>query len=230
MRILAFDTSTEYLSLALWHQGTVLSRDTHARQSHSTLILPQIGQMLAQQQCALSDLDAIAFGAGPGSFTGLRIACGVAQGLAYAHQLPVLPVCTLHALAAQSEADRVIACLDARMGEVYLAAYARDANGAYQEVLSPCLARPEHAPALEGDAWVGVGTGWQAYPAGLQQSYGQQLAEQGVQAHVCYPSAATIASIAVQDYQRGLAVPAEQASPLYVRDKVAFTTQERQAQ
>jgi tRNA threonylcarbamoyladenosine biosynthesis protein TsaB len=231
MRILALDTSTEYLSLALLLDEQCLLRDSHALQSHSAQILPQIQQMLQQTDCQLSDLDAIAFGAGPGSFTGLRIACGVAQGLAFANDLPVVAVSTLQALVAQSEHDKLIACLDARMGEVYLAAYQR-VQDEYQTLLAPCLCRPDQAPAIlnsQPAEWRGVGTGWQVYGAELQARYAQQLAPTYVDDSVVYPSAATIAKLAVGQIARGEVLSAAQASPIYVRNKVALTTQERQA-
>ena len=123
MQILAIDTSTEYLSLALWLDGRVFSRDINAGQTHSQQILPTLRELLDEAQVELNALDGIAFGAGPGSFTGLRIACGVAQGLAFGTGLPVIAVSTLQALAQQSGAEKVIACLDARMGEIYHAAY-----------------------------------------------------------------------------------------------------------
>ena len=125
MKLLALDTSTEYLSLCLWQDGAVLSRDLLAGQTHSQRVLPMVGEMLSEAGLSLKQLDGIAFGAGPGSFTGLRIGCGVAQGLAFGADLPVVGVSTLFALAQQAESQRVITCLDARMGEVYHAAYER---------------------------------------------------------------------------------------------------------
>ncbi len=126
MKILALDTSTEFLSLALWQHGAVAVREMLAGQKHSELVLPLVRELLDEAGLQLADLDGIAFGMGPGSFTGLRIGCGVAQGLVYGANLPVVGVCTLEALAQQAGADRVIACLDARMNEVYHAAYQRE--------------------------------------------------------------------------------------------------------
>ena len=128
MQILAIDTSTEFLSLALWLDGRLLSRDIHAGQTHSQQILPALRELLDEAQVELESLDGIAFGAGPGSFTGIRIACGVAQGLAFGANLPVVAVCTLLVLAQQSGATRVIACLDARMGEIYHAVYEKSGD------------------------------------------------------------------------------------------------------
>ena len=129
MRILALDTSTEYLSLALSLDGKIYVRDLHAGQTHSQRILPLLREMLTEAGIDMRDLEGIAFGAGPGSFTGLRIACGVAQGLAFGANLPVVGVSTLLAIAQSTQAERVIACIDARMGEVYHAAYIHTSNG-----------------------------------------------------------------------------------------------------
>ncbi len=123
LKILAFDTSTEYCSVALFLDGAIKSREVLAGQRHSELILPMVRQGLAEGGLALTQLDGIAFGAGPGSFTGLRIACGIAQGLAFGADLPVLGVCTLEALAQEAGGGRVIAALDARMSQIYHAAY-----------------------------------------------------------------------------------------------------------
>lgn len=228
MQILAFDTSTEYLSVALWQDGVVSARDVYALQSHSAQILPLIQELTQQQDCPLSSLDAIAFGAGPGSFTGLRIACGVAQGLAFANDLPVLPIGTLHAMAQQSEKSKVLACLDARMGEIYLAAYARDAQGLAQEILAPVLCHAEQAPELAGVDWVAVGTGWQVYQEALRIRYAGQLSDPSVaDAPILFPSAAVIAQLAVVSFAQGGAIAPELASPLYVRNKVALKMSER---
>ena len=116
MNILAFDTSTEYLSLAIQKGSEVFTFDINAGQTHSQIILPQIQALLTEAKLALSDLQGIAFGAGPGSFTGVRIAAGVAQGLGFGANLPVVDICTLLAFAEASGAGKVIACLDARMG------------------------------------------------------------------------------------------------------------------
>src|SRR6476646_4387942 len=117
MKLLAFDTSTEFLSLAVQNAGEVFTYDVLAGQTHSQIILPQIQALLETAGLQLKDLQGLAFGAGPGSFTGVRIAAGVAQGLGFGGHLPVVGICTLLALAEASGASKVIACLDARMGE-----------------------------------------------------------------------------------------------------------------
>jgi tRNA threonylcarbamoyladenosine biosynthesis protein TsaB len=226
MQILAIDTSTEFLSLALWLDGRVLSRDIHAGQTHSQQILPTLRELLDEAQIELKELDGIAFGAGPGSFTGLRIACGVAQGLAFGANLPVVGVSTLQALAQQSGAEKVIACLDARMGEIYHAAY-ENRNGEWLEVSAPALFKPEDAPKLTGNDWVGVGTGWLVYPDVLQTVYGEQLREMPAPDHHSHPTARSIAELALPTFKAGLAGSAYEAAPIYIRNKVALKISER---
>jgi len=226
MQILAIDTSTEFLSLALWLNGRVLSRDIHAGQTHSQQILPTLRTLLDEAKIELTALDGIAFGAGPGSFTGLRIACGVAQGLAFGANLPVVAVSTLQALAQQSGAEKVIACLDARMGEIYHAAYEKQ-NGEWLEVSAPALFKPEDAPKVNGDDWVGVGTGWLVYPDVLQAVYGEQLREMPAPDRHSHPTATSIAELALPTFEAGLARPAQEAAPIYIRNKVALKMSER---
>ena len=226
MQILAIDTSTEFLSLALWLNGRVLSRDIHAGQTHSQQILPTLCTLLDEAKIELTALDGIAFGAGPGSFTGLRIACGVAQGLAFGANLPVVAVSTLQALAQQSGAEKVIACLDARMGEIYHAAYEKQ-NGEWLEVSAPALFKPEDAPKVNGDDWVGVGTGWLVYPDVLQAVYGEQSREMPAPDRHSHPTATSIAELALPTFEAGLARPAQEAAPIYIRNKVALKMSER---
>ncbi|MCE9633022.1 MAG: tRNA (adenosine(37)-N6)-threonylcarbamoyltransferase complex dimerization subunit type 1 TsaB [Methylophilales bacterium] len=221
MKLLALDTSTEYLSLALWQDGAVTVREMLAQQKHSSLILPLLREVLDEAGMQLSGLDGIAFGAGPGSFTGLRIACGVAQGLAFGVRLPVVGVCTLEALAEQSGADKVIACLDARMGEVYHAAYVREGDQ-WQTVCAPSLCQPTAVPKLEGNGWYGIGSGWDVYADILNTAYPTT--------HVipkAFPLARHIATLAAPVFERGEGKLAHEAHPLYIRNKVAFTTEER---
>lgn len=230
MKILALDTSTEYLSLALALDGQFYGRELLAGQTHSQRILPLLRELLDEADIELMDLDGIAFGAGPGSFTGLRIGCGVAQGLAFGANLPVVGVSTLLALAEDAgDAQQVIACLDARMGEVYHAAYRRQAGG-WQEVLAPGLYAPESVPTVpqqDGLAadWVGIGSGWKTYADSLQQQYAAHVQQILPDA---YPRAAAIAKLALPRFAAGEARPAAEAAPVYIRNKVAMTTSERQ--
>ena len=224
MNLLAFDTSTEYLSLAVQKGSEVFTFDINAGQTHSQIILPQIQGLLNEAKLALSDLQGIAFGAGPGSFTGVRIAAGVAQGLGFGANLPVVDICTLLALAEASGAGKVIACLDARMGEVYHAVYEKT-HDAWQVVLAPGLYKPAEVPHVQGDGWVGVGSGWQAYSEQLSLVYGKQLHAVQPQA---LPTAAAILALAKPIVVSGHAKPAGEAMPIYVRNRVALKTAERE--
>jgi len=224
VKLLAFDTSTEYLSLALMQGDGLSTFDVLAGQSHSQLILPQIQVLLEGAGLRLADLHGIAFGAGPGSFTGVRIAAGVAQGLGFGAGLPVAGICTLQALAEASGADKVIACLDARMGEVYHAAYVRE-SGNWRAVMEPGLYKPDAVPAIEGEGWTGAGSGWKTYGALLSQAYQSQLREMLPE---LLPSAAAILRLAQPRFADGQALPAAEAMPIYIRNRVALKTSERE--
>ena len=154
--------------------------------------------------------------AGPGAFTGLRIACGVAQGLAFARALPVCPVSTLEAMAEECGAPRVVACLDARMGEVYYSALEKHGDR-WREVVSARCVAPAKAPRPPGDGWVGCGSGFAAYGGlGLATVYPE-----------VHPSAAAVARLAAPRLAAGEGMDAAHAAPVYLRDKVAWTTEER---
>jgi tRNA threonylcarbamoyladenosine biosynthesis protein TsaB len=172
---------------------------------------------------ALLHRGGIGFGAGPGSFTGLRIACGVAQGLALGAGLKVAPVGTLLALAQATHSDRVVACLDARMGEVYHAAYERR-QGRWHERVAPNVCRAQDVPPLEGDEWWGAGSAFRAHGEALRERYRGQLAGDDPDA---WPQAAVVARLAAQVLAAGGGVAAEQAAPLYVRDRVALKMHEQ---
>lgn len=223
MNLLALDTSTEYCSVALLRDGELSFREAHAVQRHSELILPMIEDLLVYSGLGLAQLDGIAFGAGPGSFTGLRIACGVAQGLAFGAGLPVVPIGTLAALAQEAGAPKVIAALDARMGEIYHAAYRRDAER-WTEMAAPSVGPAQSAPPLEGEGWFGCGSGFAAYADALAKRYRGQL--NGVAAGL-HPHARSIARLAAPVLAAGGGVPPEQAAPVYVRDKVALKMHEQ---
>jgi tRNA threonylcarbamoyladenosine biosynthesis protein TsaB len=231
MRILALDTSTEWCSVAAgdgrrWHV-----RDEHAGQAHSERILPLVRAVLAEVGVALSQLDGIAFGAGPGSFTGIRIGCGVAQGLALGADLPVIAIPTLEALAQQARRahgwNTVVSCLDARMREVYAAAYrfGEASDGQRWRVLLEPTVLPPSALQLppEHDAAFGAGNAYAAYP-----SLGAELGLVAVDATL-RPAAQSVGELALPRLAAGQGVDAAQALPLYVRHRVALTTAEREA-
>ena len=223
LKILAFETSTELCSAALWLEGEIDSREVMAGVRNSELLLPMIDELLASHGLKAAELDCIAFGAGPGSFTGLRIACGVAQGIAFGINVPVVGVSTLLALAEASRADHVVCCLDARMGEVYHAAYERRGDD-WHAVHEPGLCKPDAVPELPAGAWVGCGSGFTVYRGALESCYAGRLARviDGLTPH-----AREIAVLAAAEFGRGGAVSAEYAAPLYVRNKVALRMDER---
>ena len=227
MNLLALDTSTEFLSLAL-QVGDEKGCDKtyvhyqHAGQAASQLVLPQIQALLDSANIKLQDLDGIAFGAGPGAFTGVRVACGVAQGLGFGAGLPVVGVNTLLALAQTSGENKVIACLDARMGEIYHAAFVRE-NGEWIELSKTIVCKPEAAPVLEG-VWTGVGSGWAAYGEVLSAVYAKNLVKTLTN---ITPTAEAILQLAVPIFAAGSAKPASEAMPIYIRNRVALTTLER---
>lgn len=223
MKLLALDTSTENCSVALWLDGEIVSRQELAGQRHSDLILPMLEELLSEAGITLKSLYGIAFGEGPGSFTGLRIGCGVAQGLALGADLPVLGISTLLTLADAAPGDRVLACLDARIGEIYHAAYEKQ-HGTWLTVSEPSLCFAKDAPELPGSGWVGAGSGFAAYSEALQNRYAGQLlfTDGGV-----YPQARDMVKLAVPLFEQGMAGDAALAAPLYIRNKVALKTAER---
>lgn len=237
MNILSLETSTEYCSVAISLDGALTARCELVGQKHSELLMPMLDVVLREAGVRLAQLDGVAFGSGPGSFTGVRIACGVTQGLALGADLPVVGVCTLLALAEASGRDKVIAALDARMGEIYHAAYEKH-NGRWVTVIEPNLCKAEQAPQVAGEGWFGVGSGFAVAasitpspsPGGGGESlavhYAGQLA--GVDANAI-PQAAAIARLAAPMFAQGLGQDAALATPFYLRDKVALTTQERAA-
>ena len=217
--LLALDTATEACSVALLHDGRVLSHYEVAPRLHAQRLLPMIQQLLGEAGITASALDAIAFGRGPGAFTGVRIAIGVVQGLAFALDRPVLPVSNLAVLAQRALRERgaiqVAAAIDARMDEVYWGCYRAEA-GEMRLLGQEAVLPPEQAQAPSGSAgdWFGAGTGWGAYA--------ERIALKPVgMAGDLLPHAADLLDLAGFAWGRGEAVPADQAQPVYLRDQVA---------
>ncbi len=214
MRFAALESSTEWCGVALWGDGEIAAVERRAGNRHSELVLPMLDQVLNGFGLTARDLDAVAFGAGPGSFTGLRIACGIAQGLAFARNLPVLGVSTFEALAEESGAERVLGCIDARMHEVYYAALERNGR-AWREVVPARCVAPLAVAVPPGD-WVGAGNGFAVYG---NMGLAKVLPE-------VHPTALAVARLAAPRLAAGEGVDAALAQPVYVRDKVAFTKAE----
>jgi tRNA threonylcarbamoyladenosine biosynthesis protein TsaB len=220
--ILAIETSSELASAALLRNGVVTSAEAAGVVTHSQSILPMVQSLLADANIKLADCDAIAFGSGPGSFTGVRTACGIAQGLAYGSDLPVLPTVTLLALAQachdKTGARDILTVLDARMGEVYWAQYKFDQT--WQIVVPPTLSAP--LDVLPIGEVVACGNGLKAYVAefSLRAFFSDELKD-------WVPHAGHIAHLGAIAFSQGLGVPAMAAEPLYLRNKIALTTNER---
>lgn len=221
-RILAIETATVACSAALSVDGEVLERYVLAPRQHATLILPMIESLLVEAGLAVTQLDAIAFGRGPGSFTGVRIAASIVQGIAFAATRPVVPVSTLAALAlgAQRESGgrAILAALDARKDEVYWSAWTLDDRARLclqgEEVVRP----PERVAVPEDGDWVAAGSGWAACGARLMPRLGARVVRVLPDLE---PRAGDVARLAVPLFERGEAVGPEQALPVYLRNNVA---------
>lgn len=236
MKILALDTSTEACSAALLADGRVLAHAEEAPRGHAELILPMVESLLAEAGLTLRGLDAIAFGRGPGSFTGVRLAASVVQGLAYGAALGVVPVSTLRAVALQAfahpegaTADHVLVCNDARMQETYWCAYRRGADGLPEalrdEAVGPpaSVARPmvdtDGAPLVGAARWIGAGRGFRAYPS-LGASLPSGVSPSAALVDLL-PQATAILELARPEVAAGRLRPATEALPVYLRDDVA---------
>lgn len=217
MIILALDASTEACSVAIWTDGAVVERFESGTQ-HSERILAMVDELLVETGYALTRLDAIAFGRGPGSFTGLRVGAGVAQGLAFGADIPVVPVSSLAALAQGVDAPRVLTAFDARMHQVYSGAYIRNAQGIVEPAGDETVTPPAEIPLPPGNDWVGAGNGWDLYHAALLARLGGRVTAWRKQA--C-PRARDVARLGAAAFEAGRAVAAELALPVYVRDEVA---------
>ena len=220
MNLLAIETSTELGSIAVWKDGELLRRACPATLPHSATLLPLISATLREAGLGFADLHGIAFAAGPGSFTGLRVACGVAQGLAVALDLPVIAVGTLDAMALASGSERVIVMLDARMGEVY---YGLFSDGSPLAPVVVC--QPSAVLIPDSPGWHACGNGLAAYPVLCQRL----AARVHLWQPELVPDAGAVARLAAPRLARGEGVDAAAATPLYVRNKVALTVAERLA-
>lgn len=220
MKLLALDTAGTRCSVALSVGNALQELDAPAERLQAEHVLPMVERLLSEAGLKLTDLDAIAFGRGPGAFTGLRVATSVAQGLAYGAGLPVVPVSDLAALAAAAvrvhRADRIMACLDARMHEVYWAAYESHPDG-LTAVSDEALSPPAEVMSPSAGPWFGAGPGWGVYGDALKLRIPQLV---GTDAALL-PTAGDVARLGQAALRKGLSVPPERALPVYLRDKVA---------
>ena len=233
MNILAIETATDACSCALEWWGKITTRHVVEPRRHTELLLPMIDAVLADAQASLGALDAIAFGRGPGSFTGLRIACSVAQGLGFGADCPLVAVSTLQVLAAgmhrSKGTPRVLVALDARMGEVYWGGFELDGvmmAPAFEESVVP----PDAVHVPDAGAWAGTGSGWAAYRAVLEERVADRLGRPAEPVDAArLPEASDMLVPARLALEAGLAVAPEDASPAYLRSRVARAAPRRLA-
>jgi tRNA threonylcarbamoyladenosine biosynthesis protein TsaB len=227
MNLLAIDTSTDTCSVAASHGEAFFSRSEPALQRQAEMVLGLVEGVLKEAGLELEQIEGIAYGEGPGSFTGLRIAAGVTQGLALARGLGVVGVSSLLSLveqaAEESAGEKFIACIDAHMGEVYHAAYRR-AGSEWTEVSPPGLYKPEAVPVVSGSDWTGCGDGFAAHRERLASRLGDRVSR--IRSDVG-PSAGAVLKLAIPRFAAGEAKDAASAVPVYLRDKVARKTGER---
>ncbi|MFP4154502.1 MAG: tRNA (adenosine(37)-N6)-threonylcarbamoyltransferase complex dimerization subunit type 1 TsaB [Halothiobacillaceae bacterium] len=222
MRLLALETATEGCSAALSIDGAVSARFELAPRRHTQLLLPMVEELLAEADMTVSGLDAIAFGRGPGSFTGVRIAAAVAQGLAFGADLPLVPVSTLAALAAgalpEGRAGTVLALIDARMDEVYAGLFSVETSGRLNPVWPERVCPPAEVPSPLAADWIATGSGWDRYGAGIidRLSVPPARVEAGA-----LPLAASTVRLAAFEFAQGGGLAPEDALPVYLRDQVA---------
>lgn len=222
MKLLALDTATEACSAALSIDGEIISRFVLAPREHAHTIIPMMDELMAEAGLSLSRLDAIAFGRGPGSFTGVRVAASLTQGVAYGSGLPVVPVSTLATLAQaaieEEGSSHVLSAIDARMQEVYWGEYRKDEQGYATLTGNEQVIPPDQVPMSEGNGFVGIGSGWQSYADELNNRLGSLVSKTMPEA---LPQARYVAKLATLYFKQGLTVKASEALPVYLRDNVA---------
>ena len=227
MNILAIDTATDACSCAIDCGGAIAARHAVEPRRHTERLLPMVDSVLAEAGIGLGSLDAIAFGRGPGSFTGLRIACAAAQGLAFGAGRPLVPVSTLQVIAAgmhrSQGARRVLVALDARMGEVYWGGF--EWNGVTMTAVFDESVGPPHAVHVPaGAGWAGAGSGWSAYGAVLDARLDGRME---IVDAARLPDARDMLVPAMVAFRAGLAIPPEDAAPVYLRSRVARASPRR---
>jgi len=228
VKLLAIETSTEACSAALHCNGETIERFQLAPREHTRLILPMVDELLAAAQLLPQQLDALAFGRGPGSFTGVRIATGVTQGIALGADLPVVPVSTLAAIAyqhfAKSDVTSAFVAMDARMEEIFWGVYIKDSDNGVQLQGEEVVTSATAVIFPKQKKGVGLGSGWKTYQGQLSNCLGEQLLSID---NDCLPTAAAVAELGVIGFNQGRAVDVEQAMPVYLRNKVAKKESER---
>jgi|TARA_B100000929_G_scaffold178156_1_gene141129 tRNA threonylcarbamoyladenosine biosynthesis protein TsaB len=219
MKILAIETATEACSAALEIDNSCMYRHEIAPRKHTELILPMIDSLLKEADIKVNSLDVIALGCGPGAFTGVRIAIGIAQGLAFPFDIPVIPVSTLAALAQQFSKDYnyVATAIDARMKEIYWGLYKKNSSNIMEEVIKESVCLPSNISSPTKNEWFGAGTGWKIYSEEIRSKFKCNIIDFK---NDVYPHAKDIIELAKPAYRDGKFISAEQVSPIYLRNNV----------
>ncbi len=230
MKVLAIDTSTEACSAALYMDGELIERYLVAPRKHIELLKPMVDEVMKEAEINVDELTGLAFGAGPGSFAGLRVACAFVQGMGAALEIPVVPVSSLMAMAQQvldNHPDRtVLVMLDAKMKEVYWGVYRLEEKQVIA-VLPEKVTKIEEIPNFSGIVGlgniIGAGDGWNVAP-----NWAEALKPELIEKNV-YPRAGEIALLSLKDLESGMGLDADQVSPTYLRNNIALTIEEREA-
>ena len=222
MKILSIDACTETISIALIVEKVITEKNFPSGKNYSGNILPEIKILLSESNLKIQDIDAVAFGAGPGSFTGIRVACGIAYGIAYANNLPIIGVNTLEALALLSKHENCISCIDARMRQVYLGIY-QNKNDVITPLIEPGVFNPTELPELTKiKKAIVIGSGLSSYKEQFKSQYADIELEYFDGKCLLAPA---IATLAIGQFSQEFNL--KNASPIYIRNKVAETIQER---
>lgn len=230
MKVLAIDTSTEACSAALYIDGELIERYLVAPRKHIELLKPMVQEVMDEAEVDVSELTGLAFGAGPGSFAGLRVACAFVQGMGAGLEIPIVPVSSLMAMAQQvldNHPERtVLVMLDAKMKEVYWGVY-RLEDKEVVRVLPEQVSKIDNVPSFDGIVGlaniIGAGDGWNVVPSWIEA-----LAPEFIEKNI-YPRAGEVALLSIDDFENGMALDAEHVSPIYLRDNIALTIEEQKA-
>jgi len=217
MKLLAVETSTDVCSVALSINGHLLEDSDQAAPGHARSLLPMIELIMRQAGTTLAEIDAIAVGKGPGAFTGLRVGVGVVQGLAFAHDLPVIPVSSLAGLAQGQFGGNILVAQDARMGQIYWGAYRRDEGNLVELDGEELVCFPAEVPIPADSKWTGIGSGWEVYRDDLANRLGSKLIDWIPSQR---PKAADLTALASRSYKAGNWISAEHSVPDYIRNQV----------
>jgi tRNA threonylcarbamoyladenosine biosynthesis protein TsaB len=230
IKILAFDTSSDACSVALRIGKVALTRHVIAKQKQSELVLNMLNELLKEADLKLKDLTALAFGQGPGSFTGIRLAASIAQGLSLGSNLSVIPVSTLQILAQgmyrEYQERNVLVANDARMQEIYFGAYSIDEQNIMQPLFADLVGKPDNPPIQNNmlkSNWIGIGSAWQAYKDILAQKYREKKLQLRIHPEERYPNALDLVNIAIYKYEKGEKGSRENILPVYLQNDIFLT-------